>query len=119
MIPSPHFQILVREVAVALPVTGRADDLDIRVNLRLGTSVTGPFTGDPDDITMTVDYSKIVRHILGAFRNDGPFLDAESMAHALGRFIFDFDTRILSQKISIHSPADPGFTGQIALERPS
>ncbi|MFV3130622.1 hypothetical protein [Niveispirillum sp. KHB5.9] len=119
MIPSPHFQILVREVATRLPVAGRTDDLDIRVNLRLGTSVTGPFTGDPDDISMTVDYSKIVRHILGPFRDEGPFTDADAMAQALGRFIFDFDTRILSQKIAIHSPADPGFTSQIALERPS
>lgn len=117
MIPSPYFQILVREVAVALPVAGRAGALDIRINLRLGTSVTGPFTGDPDDISMTVDYSKIVRHILGPFREAGPFIDAEAMANALGRFIFDFDARILSQKISIHSPADPGFTTHIALER--
>lgn len=117
MIPSPHFQILVREVAVALPIAGRAADLDIRVNLRLGTSITGPFTGDPDDINLTVDYSKIVRHILGPFRDGGPFADAEGLARVLGCFIFDFDPRILSQRIGIHSPSDPAFTCQIELER--
>ncbi|OYQ34153.1 hypothetical protein CHU95_11875 [Niveispirillum lacus] len=117
MIPSPHFQILVREVAVALPVGGRTTDLDVRVNLRLGTSVTGPFTGDPDDINLTVDYSCIVRHILGPFRDEGPFVDADTLARTLGRFIFAFDGRILTQRIGIHSPADPGFTCQIELER--
>ena len=118
MIPSPHFQILVREVAVLLPVAGHAEGLDCRINLRLGTSVTGPFTGDPDDITMTVDYSQIVRHILGPFRDNGPFADAEGVARTLGRFIFAFDGRILSQKISVASPADPGFACHIDLERP-
>lgn len=117
MIPSPHFQILVREVAVTLPVAERPADLDIRINLRLGTNIAGPFTGDPDDINLTVDYSKIVRHILGPFRADGPFADAEGLARVLGRFIFDFDHRILSQRIGIHSPSDPAFTCQIELER--
>ncbi|MBJ7415258.1 MAG: hypothetical protein JHC88_07355 [Niveispirillum sp.] len=117
MIPSPHFQILVREVAVTLPVAGRAGDLDCRINLRLGTSVKGPFTGDPDDISMTVDYSQIVRHILGPFRDNGPFVDAEGVASALGRFIFAFDGRILTQKISVASPADPGFACFVELER--
>lgn len=118
MIPSPHFQILVREVAVTLPVAGRTGDLECRINLRLGTSVTGPFTGDPDDISMTVDYSQIVRHILGPFRNNGPFADAEGVARTLVRFIFAFDSRILTQKVSVTSPADPGFACQIDLERP-
>ncbi|MGQ3045284.1 MAG: hypothetical protein ACT6Q8_11160 [Niveispirillum sp.] len=118
MIPSPHFQILVREVAVMLPVAGRVGDLDCRINLRLGTSVTGPFTGDPDDISMTVDYSQIVRHILGPFCDNGPFVDAEGVARTLGRFIFAFDDRIVTQKISVASPADTGFACQIDLERP-
>lgn len=101
-----------------LPLAGYTEDLDCRINLRLGTSVTGPFTGDPDDISMTVDYSQIVRHILGPFRNNGPFADAEGVARALGRFIFAFDGRILSQKISVASPADPGFACVVDLERP-
>ena len=101
-----------------LPVAGRAEDLDCRINLRLGTNVTGPFTGDPDDISMTVDYSQIVRHILGPFHDNGPFADAEGVARALGRFIFAFDGRILSQKISVVSPTDPGFACLIDLERP-
>lgn len=115
---SPAFQILVRELAVTLPVTGHAGGLDCRINLRLGTDVMGPFTGDPDDIRLTVDYSLIVRHVLGPFRDDGPFVDAGAVANILGRFIFAFDTRILTQKISVTSPADPDFTCQLELERP-
>ncbi|MFV3077246.1 hypothetical protein [Niveispirillum fermenti] len=119
MTPSPYFQILVREVAASLPVAGRPDGLPCLINLRLGTNVTGPFTGDPDDIGMTVDYSQIVRHILGPFAQKGPFADAPSLAQALADFIFAFDDRILSVKLALRSPADPGFDHQMEWERPA
>lgn len=117
MKPSPYFRILVREVAAPLPVAGRAEPVPCRINISLETNVAGPFTGNPEDIGMTVDYSRIVRHILGPLADEGPFADAAAIAAALARFIFAFDDRILSVTLSIASDAVAGFDHQMTLER--
>lgn len=117
MTQSGFLQILVRDVAVSLLVAGRSQPLDCLINLRLGTNIKGPFTGDPADIDITVDYSHIVRHILGPLAASGPFTDAHAVAESIASFVFAFDDRIIGQKIGIQAGEYPDFHCQIERER--
>lgn len=117
MKPSPYFRILVREVAASLPVVGQAAPVPVRINISLETNVAGPFTGNPEDVGLTVDYSRIVRHILGPLADEGPFADAAAIATALVRFIFAFDDRILAVTLTVASDTIAGFHHQIHGER--
>jgi hypothetical protein len=105
-----NLRILIKQVAVELPLGVPPVATPCRFSLTLETDIAGPFLGDTDDLEITIDYSRIVRHILHVLPGSGPFVDAATVADTVLAYVVGFDRRIIGQRLRM-------IAGNIELER--
>lgn len=96
---SQNLRILIKQVAVELPLGVPPVATPCRFSLTLETDIAGPFLDDTDDLEITIDYSRIVRHILHVLPGLGPFTDAATAADAVLAYVVGFDERITGQHL--------------------
>ena len=108
-----RLRIVVTDAAAKLRI-GAADGQPdgFLISLLVTADVPGPFTGDPGDIALTVDYSRIARFLVNDLPDAGPFPDLESVGGAIADYTLALDPRVLSVQITIRGAADgtPSFT---------
>lgn len=105
-----NLRILIKKVVVELPMGVPPTATPCQFSLTLETDIAGPFLGDTDDLEITIDYSRIVRHILHTLPELGPFADAASVADAVLAYVIAFDDRIIGQHLCL-------IAGNVELER--
>ena len=93
---------MVTDAAATLPLAGRRD-VPVLISVVLEAAVAGPFTGDPDDIRLTVDYSRVARFILTDLAGCGPFADARAAARRVADFTYALDPRVCAVHITIRA----------------
>jgi dihydroneopterin aldolase len=105
-----NLRILIKQVTVELLLGVPPMATTCRFSLTLETDIAGPFLGDTDDLEITIDYSRIVRHILQVLPGSGPFADAATLADAVLAYVVGFDERITAQHLRM-------VAGNVELER--
>jgi dihydroneopterin aldolase len=94
-----NLRILIKQVAVDLPLGVPPAATPCLFSLTLETNIAGPFLGDTDDLHITIDYSRIVRHILQVLPGQGPFADPAAVTDAVLAYVMGFDKRITAQHL--------------------
>lgn len=100
-----RLRIVVTDAALSLDLGGRPD-VPLLISLLVTADVPGPFTGDPGDIALTVDYSRIARFLVNDLAKAGPFADLDAVGRAVADYTLALDPRVVSLQISIRGAAD-------------